>query len=96
MLKIKEIDVVVASREMQVCFEGGRTETFVVRVGMPYEYGDGFDWCCPYEIGPESSRNLRGIFGIDAIQALELAMNIIKVETEHWEKFRVDEDDPKR
>lgn len=91
MLKIKEIDVAVASREMQLRFEDGRTETFLVRVGMPYEYGDGFDWCCPYEIGTESNRKLRGIFGIDSIQALELAMNIIKVEIEHWEKFRVDE-----
>jgi hypothetical protein len=95
MLNIKEIDIVVASREMELRFEGGRTETFLVRVGMPYEYGDGFDWCCPYEIGTESNRKLRGIFGIDSTQALELAMKIIKVETEYWEKFRVDEGDPK-
>lgn len=39
MLKIKEIDGAVASREMQLRFEDGRTETFLVRVGMPYEYG---------------------------------------------------------
>jgi hypothetical protein len=63
MLNIKEIDIVVASREMELRFEDGRTETFLVRVGMPYEYGDGFDWCCPYEIGTESNRKLRGIFG---------------------------------
>ena len=95
MLNIKEIDIVVASREMELRFEDGRTETFLVRVGMPYEYGDGFDWCCPYEIGTESNRKLRGIFGMDSIQALELAMKIIKVETEYWEKFRVDEGSPK-
>jgi hypothetical protein len=95
MLNIKEIDIVVASREMALCFEDGRTETFLVRVGMPYEYGDGFDWCCPYDIGTESKLKLSGTFGIDSIQALELAMKIIKVETEYWEKFRVDEGGPK-
>jgi hypothetical protein len=94
MLKIKEFDVAVASREMQLRFEDGRTEKFLIRVGVPYECGEGFDWCCPYEIGTESNRNLRGIFGIDSIQALELAMNIIKVEIKHWGKFQVDEEDP--
>lgn len=91
MLKIKEIDVVVASRQMELRFEDGRTETFLVRVGMPYEYGDGFDWCCPYELGTESNRTLRGTFGIDSIQSLELTMNILKVHLEYWERFLVDD-----
>lgn len=95
MLKINEIDIVVASREMELHFEDGRTETFLVKVGMPYEYGNGFDWCCPYEIGTESNRSLRGAFGIDSIQALELAMKIIILEIKIWEKFQVDENDPK-
>jgi hypothetical protein len=95
MLKINEIDIVVASREMELRFEDGRTETYLVRVGMPYERDDGFDWCCPYELGTPSNRRLRCAFGIDSIQALELAMKIIKVELEHWERYQVDADDPK-
>jgi hypothetical protein len=86
MFKIKEIDAVVASRQMELRFEDGRTEMFLVRVGMPYEYGDGLDWCCPYELGTESNRKLRGMFGIDSMQALELTMKTLKVEIEYWEK----------
>lgn len=95
MFKINEIDIVVASREFEIRLEDGRTETYLVRVGMPYERDDGFDWCCPYELGTASSRRLRCAFGIDSIQALELAMKIIKVEIEIWERYQVGEDDPK-
>ncbi|PLY39640.1 hypothetical protein CSZ94_25325 [Janthinobacterium sp. ROICE36] len=91
MLKINEIDIVVASREFEFRLEDGSTETYSVRVGMPYERDDGFDWCCPYELGTASSRRLRCAFGIDSIQALELAMKIIKVEIEIWERYRLDE-----
>jgi acyl carrier protein len=45
-----------------------------------------------YELGTESNRTLRGIFGIDSMQALELTMKIIKVEIEYWEKFLADEE----
>lgn len=92
MFKINEIDIVVASREFEFRLEDGRTERYSVRVGIPYERDDGFDWCCPYELGTASSRRLRCAFGIDSIQALELAMKIIKVEIEVWERYRVDED----
>jgi hypothetical protein len=95
MLKINEIDIVVTSREFEIRLEDGRTETYLVRVGMPYERDDGFDWCCPYELGTVSNRQLHCAFGIDSIQALELAMKIIKVKIEIWERYRVDDDDAK-
>lgn len=44
---------------------------FTLKVGMPFEYGEGLDWCCPYELSTESSKKLFGVFGIDALQALE-------------------------
>lgn len=78
---------------MALRFEDGTTETFLARVGIPYEYGDGFDWCCPYEYGTESNRTLHGVFGVDSMQALELTMKILKVHIEYWEKFSIDEED---
>ena len=88
MLEIKKIEVAVALREMMFHFQDGRTEKVVLKVGMPYEYGDGLDWCCPYELSTESSRKLFGMFGVDALQALELTIKTLKVEVEYWEKFK--------
>ena len=85
---IKEIGIVIASREMEFRYEDGTTESFLLRVGMPYECGDGFDWCCPYEFGTESNRKLFGMCGIDSLQALELTMKTLKVEIEYWERTK--------
>lgn len=88
MPEIKEIGAVIASREMEFRYEDGSTEKFWLRVGVPYVYGDDFDWCCPYELGTESNRKLFGMFGIDSLQALELTMKTLKVEIEYWERTR--------
>jgi hypothetical protein len=88
MPEIKELGAVIASREMEFRYEDGRTESFFLRVGMPYEYGDGFDWCCPYELATESDRKLFGMFGLDSLQALELTMKTLDVEIEYWEKAK--------
>lgn len=88
MPQINEIGAVIATREMEFRYEDGRTEKFLLKVGAPYEYGDGFDWCCPYEVGTDSDRKLFGMFGIDSLQALELTMKSLKVEIEYWERTR--------
>jgi len=88
MPEIKKLGAVIASREMEFLYEDGRTEKFWLKVGAPYEHGDGFDWCCPYEIGTDSDRKLFGAFGIDSLQALELTMKTLKVETDYWERTK--------
>src|SRR5689334_6229906 len=85
---IKEIGVIVAAREMEFIFDDGMKEKATLKVGKPFEYGEGFDWCCPYELSTESSKKLFGMFGIDALQALELTMKTLSVEIEHWEKTK--------
>lgn len=88
MFEIKEIGVVVASREMMFHFDDGRTESLSLKVGMPFEYGNGLDWCCPYELKTETNTKLFGMFGIDALQALELTMKSLKTEIEYWERSK--------
>lgn len=85
---IKELGTVIASREMEFIFEDGRKEKAFLKVGMPFEYGEGLDWCCPYELSTESTKKLFGMFGIDALQALELTMKTLSVEIEHWERTK--------
>lgn len=88
MPEIKELGVVIASREMTFIHTDGRKENAFLKVGMPFEYGEGLNWCCPYELSTESSRELFAMFGIDALQALELTMKTLGVEIEHWEKTK--------
>lgn len=88
MPEIKELGKVIALREMEFRYEDGRVEAFSLKVGAPFEYGDGYDWCCPYEYGTESNRKLFGMFGIDSLQALQLTMKTLKVEIEYWEKTK--------
>ena len=88
MPNLKELGAVIASREMEFIFEDGRKEKAFLKVGMPFEYGEGLDWCCPYELGMESGKKLFGMFGIDALQALELTMKTLGVEIERWERTK--------
>lgn len=88
MPEIKELGAVIASREMEFVFADGRREKAFLKVGAPFEYGEGYDWCCPYELGTESGKKLFGMFGIDALQALELTMKTLGVEIKHWEKAK--------
>lgn len=85
---IKELGTVIASREMEFIFEDGRKEKAFLKVGMPFEHGKGLDWCSPYELSTESAKKLFGMYGIDALQALELTMKTLSVEIEHWEKTK--------
>jgi hypothetical protein len=85
---IKELGTVIALRVMEFVFEDGGKEMAFLKVGMPFEYGEDLDWCCPYELSTESGKKLFGMFGIDALQALELTMKTLSVEIEHWEKTK--------
>jgi hypothetical protein len=86
MPEIKELGKIIASRELEFRYDDGRAEAFSLKVGMPFEYGDGYDWCCPYEYGTDSKQKLFGMFGIDSLQALELTMKTLKFEIENWER----------
>jgi len=85
---IKELGTVIASREMEFIFNDGRKEKAYLKVGMPFEYNENLDWCCPYELSTESSKKLFGMIGIDSLQALELTMKTLSVEIEHWERTK--------
>ena len=88
MPEVKEIGEVIAIREMEFHFNDGRIEKAFLKIGKPYEYGEGYDWCCPYELSTENRKKVFGMFGIDSIQALDLTIKTLRVEVEHWEKVQ--------
>lgn len=88
MLEIKDVGEVIACRNMEFRYDDGRKEEAWLKVGKPFEYGQGLDWCCPYELSTGSQKKVFGMFGIDALQALDLTVKTLRVEVEHWEKSK--------
>jgi len=83
---IKEVGEVIAIREMEFHADDGKIEKAVLKVGRPFEYGEGLDWCCPYELSTESRKKLFSMFGIDSLQAMDLTLKSLRTEVAHWEK----------
>jgi hypothetical protein len=71
-----QLGKVIAERTLVNSSNGART---IVRIGAPCLFADGAGWYCPYEIIPNESK-LRYAAGLDAIQALQLAMRKIGVD----------------
>ena len=86
MPEVKEVGEVIAIREMGFHSNDGKIEKAYLKIGRPFEYGESFDWCCPYELSTESRKKVFGMFGIDSLQALDLTIKTLRVEVEHWEK----------
>lgn len=86
MPEIKAVRDVIASREMEFHHFDGRIEKALLKVGLPFECGDGCDWCCSYELSAGNRKKVFGIHGVDSLQALSLAMSAISAEIEYWER----------
>ena len=86
MLEVKDIEEVIACRELVFVGENGVTESVLVKIGKPYEINEQGDCCCPYELVSESHRKIYGSIGIDTFQALQLAASTIDTEIKFWEK----------
>lgn len=50
MPEIKELGTVIASRATDFIFDDGRKKKAYLKVGMPFEYNENLDWCCPLRI----------------------------------------------
>ncbi len=71
------LGAVVARRELRT-----RGAAVVVFVGAPVHVGDGWDWACPYRIEGLADVVEGRVFGIDALQALQLATPALRGELE--------------
>ena len=50
-----------------------------VRIGIPRRLRRGWDWGCPVELGGLKGSRLRYVFGVDAFQAIHLALEYIAI-----------------
>jgi hypothetical protein len=72
------LGVVVARRDLRTRAGG----PVVVLVGAPVQVGNGWDWACPYRIEGLPEVVEGQAFGIDALQALQLATPALRAELE--------------
>ena len=69
------LDVVVASRRLQVAGRGRRF--LLVRFEKPRRWGR--DWTCRFEMRGLGKRTVHRAFGVDSLQALALALEIARI-----------------
>lgn len=82
-----EITQVIAERTMLFVRHTGEREAASLRVGLPVKDEEN-SWLCPYELRTDSAKKVFGMYGVDALQALELTMKILSLEVAHWEKSK--------
>jgi len=76
-----EVTDVLAEREILFRGDDGEELSCTVRIGRP-ELRSEHDWVCPYDISVGKDRRSFGIYGVDAIQAVVLALKTLDVEIE--------------
>lgn len=72
-MKIDRIETIIAIREF--ILTTGKKVTVVI--GKPEKFPDSDDYYCPYQITGIGNEKIRYAGGIDAVQALLLALNMI-------------------
>jgi hypothetical protein len=71
-----EIDDVIAERKLEV--DG--TDRAVARIGRPTpDPAEGGDWRCPFQIVGLGDGAVHEAFGVDAVQALQLCLQMIDI-----------------
>jgi len=80
-MKLESVGEVIASREFSLLRKGEKTE-LVVLMGKPEAFPQGADYYCPYQIKGFGREKVMAIAGIDAFQAIQLALGTIRVELE--------------
>jgi hypothetical protein len=74
MIVIKNIEEVIATRSILV---KDKEKKITIIIGKPKQFPDTPDYYCPYQILGIGDEKIRYAAGIDAVQAIQLAMVMI-------------------
>ena len=80
LMKTIDLGQVLASRTVRFQPAVGAAIDVVVSLGMPIRDEDGRAWLCPFGISGIRDEPVRAAFGIDAMQALVLALHVLPTE----------------
>ncbi len=82
-MKLESLGEIIAERKFELLRDAHERETIVVLLGKPQQSPDDATFYgCPYQIKRSNSEKLMTICGVDAFQALQLAISTIGVELE--------------
>ena len=76
-MKLESVGEIIATRELDIADSGAKV---TVGIGTPKNFPDSSDYYCPYEIRGLGNDKVRYAGGIDAIQALLLALQRVGAE----------------
>jgi len=81
-MELDSVGEVIATRELELMSAGEAPQMVQVTMGKPHQLPEHTDYYCPYEVKGSGFRKVRYACGIDAFQALQLALQAISVELE--------------
>lgn len=80
-MNLKNIGDIIATRILRLKDENEEHEREIhIRIGKPLPFQDSPDFYCPYQIIGVGSEKIKYAGGIDAIQAIQLALDRIGAE----------------
>jgi uncharacterized protein DUF6968 len=85
-MKFDSVGEVIASRKLSLVRDDQEPAEVEVSMGKPMKFPDYTDYYCPYEIKGLGRGRVKAAGGIDAFQAIQLALGTIAVELEVLEK----------
>ncbi|MGO9588615.1 MAG: DUF6968 family protein [Candidatus Acidiferrales bacterium] len=85
-MNLESVGEVIASRKLTLVREEHRSVDVVVLMGKPEKFPDHTDYYCPYQIRGLGRDKVMAVGGVDAFQAMQLALGTIRVELEVIEK----------
>src|SRR5262249_47478676 len=89
-MQFDTIGEVIATRQLNIMAEPDRE--VLVKIGRP-EPSEHHDYCCRIQVTGIGDERIDGIYGVDAVQALELAMRFLgselqRLNTQHQGRLR--------
>jgi hypothetical protein len=85
-MKLDSVGEVIANRKLSLVRDNQEPVEVEVSMGRPMKFADHTDFYCPYEIKGLGRGKVRAAGGIDAFQAMQLALGTIAVELEVLQK----------
>jgi len=85
-MQLVQIGEEIASRTLQWTDSSGLIRNVRIRIGRPQPFPDSTDTYCPVQIVGIGSETVRYSAGIDGIQAIVLALKMVRAELEALER----------
>jgi len=77
-MNLNNIGEIIALRKLYLT--GEKDKTIAVSIGKPQQFPDSQDYYCPFQITGIGSEKIKYAGGVDAIQAIQLAFDMIGVD----------------